>query len=179
MEFVAAECQIGDTFGAAALWKRAAALDNVRAISVWEGVSLDAAHTRVFGPRPANSAVRYQCPRAGGGLAGLTAEEATALGISIDERYHCASCDTVGRLGDHVQGSVRWQDSSTPLVPPTAPLLVACAACRVALYCSKACQRTAWKEGHKQECPAMGAAALVRRAAAEESLKLALGAAPV
>jgi len=30
-----------------------------------------------------------------------------------------------------------------------------CSKCRVAGYCSKACQRAAWKEGHKNKCDAL------------------------
>ncbi|CAI4217127.1 unnamed protein product [Parascedosporium putredinis] len=36
--------------------------------------------------------------------------------------------------------------------------LLPCSACRVARYCSKACQRAAWKLVHKVECPALAAA---------------------
>lgn len=34
--------------------------------------------------------------------------------------------------------------------------VTACTGCRDASYCSKQCQRVAWKESHKLECPALG-----------------------
>lgn len=174
MERVAAERSgNGDTFGAADLWRRAAALDNVRAISVWEGISIREASKRIFGPSRLweDSEDVFHCSLGGeGGIVCLTVEEASALGIRVDHRYRCASCDIMGRLGDHVEGKVRWLNSIAVVAPPKAPLLVACSACRVALYCSKACQRVAWKSGHKEQCAGIGAAATLRRREAELSL---------
>lgn len=34
--------------------------------------------------------------------------------------------------------------------------VTACTGCRACSYCSKTCQRAAWKESHKLECPALG-----------------------
>ena len=51
-----------------------------------------------------------------------------------------------------------------------------CAKCRQVVYCSRACQKAAWKGGHKQECEALqqerGTGS--GRAAAQEALRAAL-----
>ena len=118
-------------------------------MSVWEGISLQEAITRHFGQHAAPKSCDFgRIHRPGVFELMQASSEAAAEAVVCDYRCHCAACGVTGRLGDSFAG-----------VPSAAPLLVACSSCRVALYCSKACQRAAWKGGHKQECAGIGAVA--------------------
>ncbi|KAJ7116252.1 hypothetical protein C8R43DRAFT_1154982 [Mycena crocata] len=49
-------------------------------------------------------------------------------------------CDSCGRVGSALKKAAKDRQ------------LFSCAACLVAKYCSKECQRRAWSQGHKNEC---------------------------
>jgi hypothetical protein len=157
----------GDTQGAATLWERAAALDNLQAMCVWEGITHEEATMRVFGPD--SDGTPRACishPDGSPGMLSVSAAEASELGIDLDARFRCAGCQVPGRLGNRMacKVTVQWKGGSDTPLQPAAPLLTACSGCRVMLYCSKDCQRTHWKAGgHKGECATLAAAAAARR----------------
>ena len=83
-----------------------------------------------------------------------------------------------GRYSVEVEGRapvlVKPENIDVPGAPPTSTacstcgasgvLLSACAACKMALYCSKECQKQAWKE-HKKQCVKAGDSVLLKRPA--------------